>query len=121
MLRLFAVSLLACTPLAATPAPVSLKPGQTVVLASFYELRGCLALAAPRLQLTQPPTLGAATVVSSQGNTGGSGGCGYIATPVSQIIYKADKTGRDTVTWTVRYQARDRAPETGSANIVVLP
>lgn len=121
MLRLFAASLLALAALPACSAPISLKPGQTVVLASYYELRGCQALAAPRLRLTQDAKLGQATVVGGQGNTGGSGGCGYLAVPVSQVIYRADKTGRDTVSWEVRYQARDRAPETGNADIVVLP
>ncbi|OZI72247.1 hypothetical protein CAL22_12450 [Bordetella genomosp. 12] len=91
------------------------------MLATFYELRGCQPLAAPRLRLTEPARLGSATVVTSQGNTAGAGGCGYIATPVSQIIYRADKTGRDTVSWTVRYQTRGRAAEAGSADIVILP
>ncbi len=121
MLRLFAASLLALAVAPAWSTPISVKPGQTVVLASYYELRGCQALAAPRLRLTQKASLGRAAVVGRQGNTGGSGGCGYLAAPVSQVIYRAGKTGRDTVSWEVRYQTRGRAPETGSADIVVLP
>ncbi|MEJ2895025.1 hypothetical protein WC434_03385 [Bordetella avium] len=121
MLRPIATALFAMAALPAQSDPISIKPGQAAVLVSYYELRGCQALAAPRLRLTQTATLGKATVVGSKHTISASGHCGHINAPVAQVIYRADKTGRERISWETRFQPRGRAPETGSADIIVLP
>lgn len=121
MLRPLAAAMLLTATTLASAAPLNLKQGQTVVLASFYELRGCQALAAPRLRLTENAALGSATIVRTDGNTGGSGPCGYLAVPVVQVVYRADKPGRETVRWQVQYQTKGKADETGGRDIVVYP
>ncbi|MFJ1298372.1 hypothetical protein ACILG0_00320 [Pseudomonadota bacterium AL_CKDN230030165-1A_HGKHYDSX7] len=104
-------------------ADATLQAGQTVVVASYYELRGpnCQVMNPPHVRIVTRPTLGALTVVRGEANTGGGGRCAYTAVPVSQLLYRAQRPGSETLTWEVRYQDRGRKVERVSAQITVGP
>ena len=102
-------------------ADATLIAGQTVVVASYYELRGpnCQAMNPPHVRIVTRPTLGALTIVRGEANTGGGGRCAYTSVPVSQLLYRAQRPGSETITWEVRYQDRGRKVERVSAQITV--
>ncbi|MFD4838286.1 hypothetical protein ACFWP0_12340 [Achromobacter sp. NPDC058515] len=110
----------------ALSAPVlaqTLKSGDVAVLASYYEIRGsdCLALRAPRVAITQMPTLGKASIQQTRGQSSDSGRCAYKAVPVSQVIYQADRPGSDTLSWEVKYQNKTIGTRRYSATVGVTP
>lgn len=102
-------------------ADATLQAGQTVVVASYYELRGqnCQVMNPPHVRIVTRPTLGTLTIVRAEANTGGGGRCAYTAVPVSQLLYRAQRPGSETITWEVRYQDRGRKVERVSAQITV--
>jgi len=115
---------LGVTAAAAQAAEVSVRAGQDVVLASYYEIRpvDCLPLQAPRVRITAAPRLGKATVVRIQHQAVAAGGrCGTLAVPVAQVHYRAGQPGVDAVDWEVRYQARGVGPAQESARLRILP
>lgn len=121
MLRLFVAIFCISATTTSFGQPITLPSGQHAVLASYYELRGCRALAAPRLQLTQRPNLGSATIVTTQARVNPGGACPPQVVPVAQVIYQARQPGHDNVAWHVRYQDRARALQNGAAEVRVLP
>ena len=121
---LFFAALAMMTLTAHTPALAqNLKSGDVTVLASYYEIRGsdCLALRAPRVVITQNPTLGKASIVQTRGQSSDSGRCAYKAVPVSQVVYAADQPGADTLAWEVKYQNKTLGTRRYSATIGVAP
>ncbi|MDQ8030790.1 MAG: hypothetical protein REJ50_02145 [Bordetella sp.] len=125
-LRLFpTLAALGALMLGALPAraDTTLQVGQTVMVASYYELRGpnCQVMNPPHVRIVTRPSHGALTVVRAQGNTGGAGRCAYTAVPVAQLLYRGDRPGTDAISWEVRYQSRDRKVERMSAHITVGP
>lgn len=107
-------------------APVwaqTMKSGDVVVLASYYEIRGsdCLALRAPRVQITQNPTLGKASIMQTRGQSSDSGRCAYRPVAVSQVVYQADRPGSDTLAWEVKYQNKTLGTRRFSATVGVTP
>ncbi|MPS77051.1 MAG: hypothetical protein E2591_03125 [Achromobacter sp.] len=107
-------------------APASaqtLKSGDVSVLASYYEIRGsdCLALRAPRVVITQYPTLGKASIVQTRGQSAESGRCAYKAVPVAQVVYVADQPGADHLAWEVKYQNKTVGTRRYSATVGVTP
>jgi len=110
----------------ALTAPVSaqtLKSGDVAVLASYYEIRGsdCLALRAPRVSITQMPTLGKASIQQTRGQSNNSGRCAYKSVPVAQVVYQADQPGSDTLSWEVKYQNKTIGTRRYSATVGVTP
>ena len=110
----------------ALPAPAmaqTMKSGDVVVLASYYEIRGsdCLALRAPRVSITQMPRLGKASILQTRGQSSDSGRCAYKAVPVSQVVYQADQPGSDTLSWEVKYQNKTVGTRRYSATVGVTP
>lgn len=110
----------------ALSAPVSaqtLKSGDVAVLASYYEIRGsdCLALRAPRVAITQMPTLGKASIMQTRGQSSDSGRCAYKSVPVAQVVYQADRPGSDTLSWEVKYQNKTIGTRRYSATVGVTP
>lgn len=101
----------------------NLKSGDVTVLASYYEIRGsdCLALRAPRVVITQNPTLGKASIMQTRGQSSDSGRCAYKAVPVSQVVYAADQPGADTLAWEVKYQNKTLGTRRYSATVGVAP
>ncbi len=101
----------------------TLKSGDVAVLASYYEIRGsdCLALRAPRVSITQMPTLGKASVMQTRGQSSNSGRCAYKAVPVAQVVYQADRPGSDTLSWEVKYQNKTIGTRRYSATVGVTP
>jgi hypothetical protein len=109
-----------------------LKPGQQMVLASYFELSGtgCSALSAPIITITQKPALGTLTVTRTQGvvNTS-SPKCAVRskALPISQVLYQANKPGLDHMAWSVTFQQRwgphGKYPrmDYGSARLRIIP
>lgn len=108
-----------CTPVSAQ----TMKSGDVAVLASYYEIRGsdCLALRAPRVQITQNPQLGKASIVQTRGQSGQSGRCAYKSVPIAQVVYQADQPGSDTLSWEVKYQNRTLGIRRYSATVGVTP
>ena len=84
---LSAVALALSAPISASAQ--TMKSGDVVVLASYYEIRGsdCLALRAPRVQITQSPKLGKASIMQTRGQSSDSGRCAYRPVAVSQVVY----------------------------------
>lgn len=109
--------------LSAPAASQTLKPGDVVVLASYYEIRGsdCLALRAPRLSITLAPRLGKASVMQTRGQSGASGRCAYKTVPVSQLVYQADRPGQDSLAWEVKYQDKTLGTRRYSATVGITP
>ncbi|EHK67455.1 hypothetical protein KYC_04987 [Achromobacter arsenitoxydans SY8] len=110
----------------ALSAPVSaqtLTSGDVAVLASYYEIRGsdCLALRAPRVAITQMPTLGKASILQTRGQSSNSGRCAYKSVPVAQVVYQADRPGSDTLSWEVKYQNKTIGTRRYSATVGVKP
>ncbi|KRA02259.1 hypothetical protein ASD71_09545 [Achromobacter sp. Root565] len=101
----------------------TLKSGDVAVLASYYEIRGsdCLALRAPRVSITQMPTLGKASILQTRGQSNNSGRCAYKAVPVAQVVYQADQPGSDTLSWEVKYQNKTIGTRRYSATVGVTP
>jgi hypothetical protein len=101
----------------------TLKSGDVAVLASYYEIRGsdCLALRAPRVAITQMPTLGKASILQTRGQSNNSGRCAYNAVPVAQVVYQADQAGSDTLSWEVKYQNKTIGTRRYSATVGVTP
>lgn len=101
----------------------TLKSGDVAVLASYYEIRGsdCLALRAPRVAITQMPTLGKASILQTRGQSNNSGRCAYKAVPVAQVVYQADQAGSDTLSWEVKYQNKTIGTRRYSATVGVTP
>lgn len=109
---------------ALTPASAqTMKSGDVAVLASYYEIRGadCLALRAPRVQITQPPQLGKASIVHTRGQSAQSGRCAYKAVPIAQVVYQADRPGSDVLSWEVKYQNKTLGTRRYSATVGVTP
>lgn len=124
-IRPYFIALLAAPGLAAA-APVggpSLKTGDITVLASYYEIHdsGCLALRAPRVTITQPPRLGAASVIQTRGQSDGSGRCAYKTALLTELIYQADRPGSDALTWEVKYQSKALGTRRYSATLGIAP
>lgn len=125
MLRPYLFSALALLGMASV-APASaqaMKSGDVGVLASYYEIRGsdCLALRAPRVQITQQPKLGKASIVQTRGQSPESGRCAYKAVAVSQVVYQADQPGTDTLSWEVKYQNKALGIRRYSTTVGVAP
>ncbi|CAB3840845.1 hypothetical protein LMG26684_01564 [Achromobacter mucicolens] len=101
----------------------TLKSGDVTVLASYYEIRGsdCLALRAPRVAITQMPTLGKASILQTRGQSNDSGRCAYKSVPVAQVVYQADRPGSDTLSWEVKYQNKTIGTRRYSATVGVTP
>ncbi|WP_459614390.1 hypothetical protein [Bordetella sp. 2513F-2] len=107
---------------ATAAAPTDVASGDSVILASYYELGpGCVALRPPRLRITQPPELGQAIVMGSHAVVQASPGCAPMRVPVVQVLYQAGRPGLDMVSWEVRSQRRDRKPAETSAQVRVTP
>lgn len=101
----------------------TLKSGDVTVLASYYEIRGsdCLALRAPRVSITQMPTLGKASILQTRGQSSDSGRCAYKSVPVAQVVYQADRPGSDVLSWEVKYQNKTIGTRRYSATVGVTP
>ena len=101
----------------------TLKSGDVAVLASYYEIRGsdCLALRAPRVSITQMPTLGKASILQTRGQSSDSGRCAYKSVPVAQVVYQADRPGSDVLSWEVKYQNKTLGTRRYSATVGVTP
>lgn len=104
-------------------AAQNLKPGDTSILATYYEIRdaNCLALRAPRVVITQMPRLGTATVQQTNGLTDGSGRCAYKPVAVARIVYQADKPGTDALAWEVKYQTKSLGVRRYSSTVGIAP
>lgn len=122
MLRLLPALLALAVPAAWAAGP-TVQVGDNVTLASYSQTRGadCASLRPPLVRIVQPPRLGTATVVQSQGNSGPGGRCAHTAVPVTQIVYRGTQPGQDTVVWEVTHQPRQPASRRDSAAIVVVP
>ena len=101
----------------------TLTSGDVAVLASYYEIRGsdCLALRAPRVAITQMPTLGKASIMQTRGQSSDGGRCAYKSVPVAQVVYQADRPGSDTLAWEVKYQNKSLGTRRYSATVGVKP
>lgn len=109
--------------LSAPATAQTMKSGDVAVLASYYEIRGsdCLALRAPRVQITQNPRLGKASIMQTRGQSSDSGRCAYRPVAVSQVVYQADQPGSDTLAWEVKYQNKTLGTRRFSATVGVTP
>lgn len=121
--RLFSAIALLGIGLSAPTVAQTMKSGDVVVLASYYEIRGsdCLALRAPRVLITQQPQLGKASIVQTRGQSAASGRCAYKAVAVSQVVYQADQPGTDTLGWEVKYQTKALGTRRYSTTVGVKP
>lgn len=101
----------------------TLKSGDVAILATYYEIRGsdCLALRAPRVAITQMPTLGKASIMQTRGQSNDSGRCAYKSVPVAQVVYQADRPGSDTLSWEVKYQNKTIGTRRYTATVGVTP
>jgi hypothetical protein len=107
----------------ATPLLGPLRPGESRVLATYYEIRksDCLALSAPQVRLLHQPTLGSITLVQSQGLADQPSQCAHVAVPVTQVLYQARELGADDMAWEVQFQTGGREAEQGQAQLVIVP
>lgn len=121
--RFFPVLAVLGMALSAPSLAQTLKSGDVAVLASYYEIRGsdCLALRAPRVAITQMPTLGKASIQQTRGQSNNSGRCAYKAVPIAQVVYQADSPGSDTLSWEVKYQNKAIGTRRYSATVGVTP
>lgn len=108
-----AALLYATCPTTAFAAAPALRPGQEVVLGTYFEIWPgvCQGVARPVVVITQRPVLGELIVQGGQAPHNAGGKCGPIPTGTTTVIYRAGAAaGDDTYAWEVRYQHARRAP-----------